>query len=201
MTRFGYAMATYFAAMGVAAASIVPVPVKLLWNASASTPLGLYDLVVPNGLKAGDLVAVRPPKPLANFMVGRGYIGRGVPLLKPVAALPGQQVCRVGGTVTVDGVPFGEAQERDRRERVLPVWQGCRRIAPDQIFLMNPAIRDSLDGRYFGPLPRAAVIGRAMPLYTDAHGDGHFVWHGLFAERPMSLLPNIATETPHAADR
>jgi len=179
MTRFGYVMATYFAAMGVAVAAIVPVPVKLLWNASASTPLGLYDLAAPNGLKVGDLVAVRPPKPLADFMVGRGYIGRGVPLLKPVAALPGQQVCRVGRTVTVDGVRLGEAQERDRRGRMLPVWQGCSRIAPDQIFLMNPAVRDSLDGRYFGPLPRAAVIGRATPLYTDARGDGHFVWHGL----------------------
>ncbi|QHC34729.1 S26 family signal peptidase [Komagataeibacter xylinus] len=201
MTRFGYVMATYFAAMGVAVASIVHVPVKLLWNASASTPLGLYDLRAQNGLTAGDLVAVRPPKPLADFMVGRGYIGRNVPLLKSVAALPGQQVCRVGRTVTVDGVKLGDAQDRDRRGRVLPIWQGCRRIAPDQIFLMNSSIRDSLDGRYFGPLPRATVIGRATPLYTDAHGDGHFVWHGLFADRPMPLLPNIAMETSHAADR
>jgi len=201
MTRFGYVMATYFAAMGVAVAAIVPVPVKLLWNASASTPLGLYDLATPNGLKAGDLVAVRPPKPLADFMVGRGYIGRGVPLLKSIAALPGQQVCRVGRIVTVDGVRLGEAQDRDRRRRVLPVWQGCRRIAPDQLFLMNPSVRDSLDGRYFGPLPRAAVMGRATPLYTDAHGDGHFVWHGLFAHRLTPSFPNIAMESSHAADR
>lgn len=201
MTRFGYVMATYCAVMGVVVAFIVPVSVKLLWNASASTPLGLYDLTAPDGLKVGDLVAVRPPKPLADFMVGRGYIGRGVPLLKPVAALPGQQVCRVGHTVTVDGLRLGEAQDRDRRGRVLPVWQGCRRVAPDQIFLMNPAVHDSLDGRYFGQLPRAAVIGRAMPLYTDTHGDGHFVWHSLFAERPMPFLPNIAMETSHAADR
>lgn len=201
MTRFGYVMATYFAAMGVAVAAIVPVPVKLLWNASASTPLGLYDLTAQNGLKVGDLVAVRPPKPLADFMVGRGYIGRGVPLLKPVAALPGQQVCRTGRTITVDGVPLGEAQDRDRRGRMLPVWQGCRRIAPDQIFLMNPTVRGSLDGRYFGPLPRTTVIGRATPLYTDVRGDGHFVWHGLLADRPMPPFPNIATETSHAADR
>lgn len=201
MTRFGYVMATYFAAMGVAVAAIVSVPVKLLWNASASTPLGLYDLAAPNRLKVGDLVAVRPPKPLADFMVGRGYIGRGVPLLKSVAALPGQQVCRAGRTITVDGVKLGQAQDRDRRGRMLPVWQGCRRIAPDQIFLMNPSVHDSLDGRYFGLLPRAVVIGRATPLYTDACGDGHFVWHGLFADRPMSSFPNIAMETSHAADR
>ncbi|ARW10891.1 S26 family signal peptidase [Acetobacter ascendens] len=201
MTRFGYVMATYFAAMGVAVASIVPVPVKLLWNASASTPVGLYDLTAQNGLKVGDLVAVRPPKPLADFMVGRGYIGRGVPLLKAVAALPGQQVCRVGRIVTVDGVRLGEAQDRDRRGRILPVWKGCRPIAPDQIFLMNPSVRDSLDGRYFGPLSRASVIGRATPLYTDTHSDGHFVWRGLLADRPMPSFPNMPMETSHAADR
>jgi conjugative transfer signal peptidase TraF len=179
MRRLGYVMATGLAAMGVVLASIVPVPVKLLWNASASTPLGLYDLAAPNGLMVGDLVAVRPPKKLADFMIGRGYIGRNVPLLKHVAALPGQRVCRVGHTLTVDGVSLGEAQDRDRRGRALPVWQDCRRIAPDQLFLMNPTVRDSLDGRYFGPLPRGAVIGRAAPLYTDERGDGHFVWHKL----------------------
>jgi type IV secretory pathway protease TraF len=30
-----------------------------------------------------------PDKPLADFMVERGYIGRGVPLMKRVMALPG----------------------------------------------------------------------------------------------------------------
>ena len=35
---------------------------------------------------------------------------------------------------------------------------------------------DSLDGRHFGPLPRDAVIGRAIPLFTDEAGTGHFEW-------------------------
>lgn len=66
-------MATYFAVMGVAVASIVPVPVKRLWNASASTPLGLYDLTAQNGLKVGDLVAVRPKHHSSN-MRSRGEL-------------------------------------------------------------------------------------------------------------------------------
>ena len=41
---------------------------------------------------------------------------------------------------------------------------------------LNWQVRDSLDGRYFGPLPATAVIGRATPLYTDEDGDGRFVW-------------------------
>lgn len=176
MTRFGYVMATYSSAIAVAIASCVSLPVKLLWNASASVPIGFYDLDPPRLLEVGDLVAVMPDKPLADFMVGRGYIGRGVPLLKHIAALPGQEVCHTGDAVTVDAVPFGDALDRDKRGRPLPVWQGCRRIADGDIFLMNPSAPDSLDGRYFGPIPARNVIGKATPLYTNEAGDGRFVW-------------------------
>lgn len=176
MTRFGYVMVTYFSVMGVALVSFVPMPVRLVWNASASVPIGLYDLDPPRHLEVGDLVVVTPDKPLADFMVERGYIGRGVPLMKHVMGLPGQQVCRTGSAVTVDVVSLGDALDRDKRGRPLPVWQGCRRIADGDIFVMNPDVPDSLDGRYFGPLPERAVIGKATPLYTDEDGDGRFVW-------------------------
>lgn len=42
--------------------------------------------------------------------------------------------------------------------------------------LMNPDVGDSLDGRYFGPFPASAVIGHAIPLFTDEDGEGRFVW-------------------------
>ncbi|PDS58806.1 MULTISPECIES: S26 family signal peptidase [Rhizobium] len=176
MTRFGYVMATYFSVMGVAIAAFIPTPLRLVWNASASVPIGLYDFDPPRHLEIGDLVAVMPDQPLADFMVERGYIGRGVPLMKRVMGLPGQQVCRAGNTITVDSVALGEALDRDRLGRELPIWQGCRRIADGDIFLMNPDVRDSLDGRYFGPIPACTVIGKATPLYTDEAGDGRYVW-------------------------
>ena len=31
---------------------------------------------------------------------------------------------------------------------------------------MNPRSADSLDGRYFGPLPAASIVGRAIPLWV-----------------------------------
>jgi type IV secretory pathway protease TraF len=67
---------------------------------------------------------------------------------------------------------MGDALARDLLGRPLPIWQGCRVVAEDELFLMNWQVRDSLDGRYFGPLPASAVIGRAIPLYTDEDGDG-----------------------------
>lgn len=176
MTRFGYVMVTYFTTMGVAVASFVSVPVKLLWNASASVPIGLYSLNPPDDLSVGDLVAVMPDKPLADLMVERGYIGRDVPLLKHIAALPQQEVCRTGNTVTVDAMPVGEALGRDRMGRQLPVWQGCRHLAEGDVFLMNLDVRESFDGRYFGPVSVRGVIGKATPLCTDEAGDGRFVW-------------------------
>ncbi len=177
MTRFGYVMVTYFSVMGVAVASFVPTSLRFMWNASASAPIGLYEIEPAGDLDVDDMVAVMPPKPLADFMVERGYIGRGVPLLKRVMALPGQEVCRIGRGITVDGAPLDNALDRDRIGRVLPVWQGCRRVASGELFLMNPDVRDSFDGRYFGPLPARTVIGKATPLYTDEAGDGRFVWH------------------------
>ena len=176
MSRRGYIVATAVAVLTIVGVSVAHVAPRLLWNASASTPIGFYLIRPVDHLAADDIVAVDAPEPLAAFLEERGYLARGVPLLKHVAALPGQRVCRNGRTITVDGAVIGVALERDRRGRDLPVWRGCRRLAAGDVFLMNATVRDSLDGRYFGPLPAAAIIGRATPLYTDEDGDGRFVW-------------------------
>jgi conjugative transfer signal peptidase TraF len=172
VTSFGYLLATSCATIGIAVAAVVPPPLKLVWNASASAPVGLYGIAPAEHLAIGDLVVVDAPAPLARFLSERGYLAKGVPLIKRVAALPGQRACRLGGEITIDGIGIGTALERDRRGRDLPVWSGCRVVADGELFLMNGQVGDSLDGRYFGPLPASALIGRATPLLTDEGGDG-----------------------------
>lgn len=139
-------------------------PPRLIWNASASVPIGFYAVAPIEHPRIGDIVAVTPPEPLAAFFAARGYLPVGVPLLKPVAALPGQRVCRLDLRVTIDGRFAAMALPRDRRGAPLPVWQGCRQVAPGQVFLLNSRHADSLDGRYFGPLAVSTVIGRATPV-------------------------------------
>jgi conjugative transfer signal peptidase TraF len=138
----------------------------LIWNASASAPIGLYRVQPEDHLAIPDLVVVVPPEPVAGFLAERDYLPRGVPLLKQVLALPGQTVCRIRLAIMIDGVVMATAHERDHRGRPLPVWQGCRMIAEGEVFLMNWQSADSLDGRYFGPLPVASILGRAVPLWT-----------------------------------
>ena len=176
MTRATYVMVTAVAALAIVIASLTPTSPRLVWNASASVPIGFYTIAPAERIEVSDLVALTPPEPVASFMVERGYVARGVPLLKRVIGLPGQRVCRDGRAIAIDSVPLGEARDHDSQGRDLPVWQGCRLIADCEVFLMNPDVGDSLDGRYFGPLPGSVVVGRATPLFTDEDGDGFFVW-------------------------
>ncbi|OCC05397.1 S26 family signal peptidase [Labrys sp. WJW] len=176
MTRRGYVIVTTLAAFGVVITSVVSMSPRLVWNASASTPIGLYLIASAGPLVGGDLAALLPPEPVTRFMVQRGYVGEGVPLLKHIAARPGQVVCRCGRSIKVDGVQIGEALYRDRHDRALPDWQGCRRLSDGEVFVLNRNVRDSFDGRYFGPMPASTVIGRAIPLFIDERGDGHFIW-------------------------
>ena len=141
-------------------------PSRLIWNVSASVPIGLYLVRPAADLQPGQLVAAMPPRALASFMGARRYLGVGVPMLKHVAALPGQTVCRTRRRVRVDGAVVAMARRLDSRSRALPVWSGCHRVARSEVFLLNENVGDSFDGRYFGMLPRSTVIGRVVPVWT-----------------------------------
>jgi conjugative transfer signal peptidase TraF len=150
-------------ALVVGPAVVEPAP-RLLFNTTASAPVGFYriDRVPP---RVGDWVVVRPPAKLAAWMAGRGYAPAGVPLLKRLAAVEGQAVCGREGRVLIDGRLVALARERDRWGRVLRPFVGCRRLVAGEVFLLNANAPDSLDGRYFGPLPRQVIVGRAVPLW------------------------------------
>ncbi|MEO8884300.1 MAG: S26 family signal peptidase [Devosia sp.] len=158
---------------GSAAAHTTP---WLIWNASASVPIGLYLIEPAVHLEVTDLVVANPPQAIARFLDERGYLPIGVPLLKRVVAFPGQTICRTGATIAVGGVAMGAALARDHLGRAMPVWRGCRVLGDGEAFLMNWQVPDSVDGRYFGPFPLTSIIGRAIPLWTDEDGNGRFEW-------------------------
>jgi conjugative transfer signal peptidase TraF len=166
MTRRPTTLITMVAAIALLVfASSKRVPL-LVWNVSESVPIRLYHVQPTRMLFITTLVVAFPPEPLAAYLAQRGYLPRRVPLLKRILALPGQSVCRSELLITVDGIDVGRALERDRHDRTLPVWQGCRVIADGDVFLMNWDEPSSFDGRYFGPIPSSAIVGRAEPMLT-----------------------------------
>src|SRR5258706_208581 len=67
------------------------------------------------------------------------------------------------GVKEPDGAAAGERAGGDGCPRV--GWVG-RVFAAGEFFLMNGDEPASLDGRYFGPIPLRAIVGRAEPLWT-----------------------------------
>lgn len=140
-----------------------PAP-RLVWNATASAPIGLWRITPGAVVGVGDTVLAWAPQPARRLAAARGYVPFNVPLLKTVAAAGGDTVCANGPQVLVNGGVVAVRLSRDRRGRRLPWWQGCQRLADGAVLLVNPT-PDSFDGRYFGPVPAASIIGEARPLW------------------------------------
>jgi conjugative transfer signal peptidase TraF len=138
----------------------------LVWNASASAPIGLY-LVIRQPPRLADHVLVRLPPRFAALAARRGYLARRAYLLKPVAASQGDQVCRLGTHISVRGRLAARAKLRDRLGRALPTWHGCHKIQSGELFLLAAA-SDSFDSRYFGAVSEHA--DRAIPVWPLRRG-------------------------------
>ncbi|AXB76598.1 S26 family signal peptidase [Novosphingobium sp. P6W] len=191
MTRFGYVAATVlvvdlFAALFLAQHWRQPRP-RLLWNASASAPIGLYRVAAIDHPRVGDLVVLTPPALLAGLMARRGYLPRGVPLVKRVAGLPGARICRDGSVVTIAGHAAAIARPRDAGGRALPSWRGCRVVGGGELLLLNPGL-DSFDGRYFGAIEATGLVGRAIPILTREAAHSPLRWHGWRGAAATPLL-------------
>lgn len=141
-----------------------PAPL-IVYNASASAPIGFYRVLSVDEIRGGDLVLARTPASVRKLAAERGYIPETVPLVKRVAAVAGDTVCAVDHAISIDGRYAADQLSTDRLGRPLPVWTGCRTLRAGEIFLLMEGVPDSFDGRYFGPVPTSAVIGELVPLW------------------------------------
>lgn len=140
-----------------------PAP-RLVWNASASAPVGLWRIRPGAPIRVGDNVLAEPPPAARRLAAQRHYLPANVPMIKAVAAVSGDTACAVGASIQVNGRPVARRRVADRTGRKLPWWSGCQRLSGGAVLLLNPA-PDSFDGRYFGPVGKGAIIGRATPLW------------------------------------
>jgi conjugative transfer signal peptidase TraF len=128
-------------------------------NVSPSSPVGLYRLaVVTPPLTRGTLVVLPVPPAVQRWH------SPWQPLLKPIAALPGDLVCTGEAGLWIEGQAYGPVY-LEAGGAPLPRLRGCVRVPAGAVFLASPAPR-SLDGRYFGMTPMADLTARAIPLLT-----------------------------------
>jgi Type IV secretory pathway, protease TraF len=143
-----------------------PMP-RVIYNASASVPVGWYRVGLMRTPQVGDIVLVRLPTVPAALAAHRGYLPWGIPLLKRIGARAPQKVCIQGGIVRVDDTPITTTLPVDGVGRRLVAWRSCRRLRRGELFLLSMHNPASFDSRYFGPVTVSAVIGQAQPLRVE----------------------------------
>src|SRR6185437_312194 len=130
-------VAASFALCGYAASAPgTPRSACFVWNVSASAPVGLYRVTHGRALSRGDLVFAIPDPSLAAFADVRGYLPAGVPLVKRIAAVVGDEVCARGNAIFVDGRPSAVRLAADAQGRALPAWSGCRTLRAHEVLLL-----------------------------------------------------------------
>jgi conjugative transfer signal peptidase TraF len=151
---------------GFAALVISELPKQplIVWNASSSVPIGFYK-IERRQPRRGDLALVKLPSKIADWAVARGYLPSSAYLLKPVTAIGGDRVCRIGRAILVRSRFVGSTANTDAAGRAMPHWHGCRALKSGELFVASSA-PDSFDSRYFGPVTSSNALGAASSIWT-----------------------------------
>jgi conjugative transfer signal peptidase TraF len=151
---------------------MVPAIAGVRLNDSPSLPVGLY---VVTSDRSADLVEFCPTEPYASLAAGRGYRGEGscpdggAPLMKPIAAQPGDtvEISSRGFVVNGKALPNSAPLDVDTDGRSLQHWPfGKYRVETATVWVISSYNRRSFDSRYFGPVSTISIRERVRPLLT-----------------------------------
>ena len=148
---------------------VAPPRLLLVWNTTASTPIGLY-VVTQATPKRGDLLVTRLPPEMESLAVSRAMLSPNTPVLKPIAALAGDLVCRFGSAVTING-RFAAIARRAR-----PAWPQSANLAR-----MPPAVSISS----LHPCPPSRQLRQPL-LRASGHALARGVAHPLVTFRRLT---------------
>lgn len=147
-------------------------PILLVWNASASAPVGLYRIHPGAPARRGAMVVAWTPGQARMLAARRHYLPLNVPLVKQVAAIAGDRVCASGSAVSINGRRVAVRRRTDAAGRPMPGWSGCRWLRADEyLLLMESSL--SFDGRYFGLTRSSEMVGRAELLWRRPSQGSH----------------------------
>lgn len=142
-------------------------------NVTQSLPPGIYRLT---DLKSDPLVSFCPTGVASVVTSTRGYRPKTwgcpdhhAPMLKPIAARPGDVVTVTHHQLYVNGVPLPNTQSFPADNRGNPLFQfpeGTYKVAPGTLWVISTYNVYSYDSRYFGPIDEKIVAHHGHKVWT-----------------------------------
>ena len=138
-------------------------PQYLVYNSTASVPVGWYLLITPNDISKGDMVVFTLPEKMQVLAEERGWLPRNTKLLKRVGAIAGEIYgVNQSQQFYVGGVYCGQARSVDGKGRKMPSLSHGGHIVEKDSFLPVGDNPKSFDGRYYGTVPLSCVEYKAV---------------------------------------
>jgi conjugative transfer signal peptidase TraF len=176
LASFGLVMRIVLVAWSLAVGLCGAVTIARAWgvsiNITPSMPIGIWIVRPVNApIARGAIVcfcrvprhsSTEPPRPANHRPCPDGVW----PLLKPVAAIPGDWVFVDGAGVTVNGQLLPNSQ-RQSRPWLAAIAPGTYRVGEGELWVVSSLHPHSFDSRYFGPIRADAVRGEAIPVMVD----------------------------------
>lgn len=153
------------AVCGVLTASMASPAPLFLYPITSSLPAGLY-VRTGEAPSVGAIAAFPVPAAARRYKASIGETVRANFLfMKPIVAGPGDHVClRIPNHLYLNGARIAEVAMEDGAGRSLPLWHGCRRLEPGELFTLSTHAGTSFDSRHYGPIKLSTVIGAYRPI-------------------------------------
>ena len=136
----------------------------LSYQVSSSMPKGWYLQRPVVHLQRGDWIFVTPPTFARDYLQKNQWLPDSGVLLKSLQGMPGDWVCQKPQALWINQTIKATLLNRDINQQPIVKQPFCRRLNSHEYLVLGISDRRSYDGRYFGPIDRAKILGRALPL-------------------------------------
>lgn len=138
----------------------------LTYQVTTSMPKGFYFIKPSKHFRRRDIVLFKPPEKFLDFLLQKKWLPKNGLMLKYVIGIPGDYVCQDKKWLYLNNHKFAPIYQEYKPGKKLPNNYFCGKLRKHQYLLMSTKLKNSFDGRYFGPVNDDRMIGKANFLFN-----------------------------------
>lgn len=111
-----------------------------------------------------EILVFTPPAKGMKYLEQHKWLHKDTWVMKEAFGIPGDNVCLKNNTVFINSHPIAKTLTTYKPGHLLPKLSLCRKLGFNEYMMMSTHIKRSFDSRYFGPVKRSEIYGRAIKL-------------------------------------